>query len=121
MKEITSLNANFINRTPNEGEEFIPEIEVALILSEVVYRLGVTGEVQKDRACETVRFVATAENLRKLAKTFTRYAEEAETALSEALRENADAALKAELARRKVSSQTYIASAPTPPPAEPAP
>lgn len=94
MKELTSTSANFITRIPDENEPFVAEAEVVLIVSEAKYKIGSTGEVQKERICETVRFVVTAENLRKLGKQFARYAEAAETNLSEALREHNAAAVK---------------------------
>lgn len=88
MKEITSTTANFLARIPlDQGERLVPEIEIGLVVSEVGYRLGNTGQLKKERVAETVRFVVSAENLRKLAKTLGSYADEAETALSEALRD----------------------------------
>lgn len=92
MKELTTLNANFFALTPKgPGEKFFAQIEIALVISEISYVINNTGAMVKERTAETVRFSTSPECLRKFAKTLTDYANEADTELSEALRENREA------------------------------
>jgi hypothetical protein len=86
MKEITSVAFNFFAQLHKEGPP-TPDVEVALILSEVVYGLNSAGEVVRDRRPETVRFVASPAILRRLAKQFIEAATDCDLYLSESLRD----------------------------------
>lgn len=102
MKEITSFAFNYISQIPiKPGRPLTADIEVAIVVSEPVYRLNNQGEPTRDRVAETIRFVSSPDNLRALAKGFSDAAAEAETAIKEALRENADAEIKAVLQRQR--------------------
>jgi len=85
MKEVTSIAGTFLAKIPEPGKRFEAEVEVALAISEIIYRIGTTGQLQKERAVETVRFVATAKTLREIADNLSKYAAEAESELAEAL------------------------------------
>ena len=125
MKEITSTAFNFLAQLHKDGPP-TPDVEVALVFSEVVYDLNQGGEIVRNRRTETVRFTAPPAILRKLAKQFTDVAEECETYLAESLREHADKEVRAVLQRqRELSGKTATpadsrpaegASAPYPPP-----
>lgn len=106
MKTIVQSAFNYIASIPDEGQKFGAEVEVALTLAEPVYQIGNDGELHRIRTTETVRFVASVERMRFLAKSFTQAADACETNLSEALREHADAVV------RQFEQRTYQANKP---------
>ncbi len=86
MKEITSVAFNFLAQLHKEGPP-TPDVEVALILSEISYDIGSMGQLVKARRPETVRFAASPKTLRDVAKILTEAAEECEHLMATSLRE----------------------------------
>lgn len=114
MKEITSTAFNFLAQLHEDGPP-TPDVEVALILSEVNYRLGVGSDMVRERTAETVRFTAPPAVLRQLAKQFMDRADECETYLSESLREHADKEVADAFERFACKSGVATVSAPPTP------
>jgi hypothetical protein len=76
VKEIVTTSANFY--AVRVGKKLAPEIEIGLVLSEPHYRPDHGGEMIKERRCETVRFAATPDTLRRMAEGLIKFANEAD-------------------------------------------
>ena len=76
MKEIVTTSANFY--AVRVGKKLAPEIEIGLVLSEPHYRPDHGGEMIKERRCETVRFAASPDTLRRMAEGLVKFANEAD-------------------------------------------
>ena len=84
MKEIVTTSANYVAVIIGNGT-LRAECEIGLVLSEPTYRPDHGGEIIKERKCETIRFSASPEILRKLSESFRQFADESEQSVSEAL------------------------------------
>lgn len=76
MKEITCIASNSLALFADGKLE--PSAEIALVLSEVEYRVAVDGQVIRERAAQTVRFAASPAGLRKLAEKLSQAADDTE-------------------------------------------
>lgn len=76
MKEIVTTSANFY--AIQVGKKLEAQVEVGIVLSEPTYRPDHGGEIIKERRCETVRFCASTDVLRKMAEGLIRFADEAD-------------------------------------------
>jgi hypothetical protein len=75
MKEIATVAANFLAIITESGK-ILPEIEIALVLSEPVYRPHQDGLVIRERQCETIRFSLSPKRAIDLAKQLETLADE---------------------------------------------
>lgn len=76
MKEITCIASNSLALFADGKLE--PSAEIALVLSEVEYRIVPDGQVVRERAAQTVRFASSPAGLRKLAEKLLQTADDTE-------------------------------------------
>lgn len=77
MKELLTATSNMLGSWSDKNE-FMTQVEVILIVSEPTYAVDATGEVNRHRSPETIRFVSAPKNLRKLAELLVGIAKEAD-------------------------------------------
>lgn len=73
MKELTGYAMNVTGTQRGDGT-WEPRAEVVVIVSEAEYRGGVGG-IEKSRRLDTLRFVATADALRRMSEALAEYAD----------------------------------------------
>lgn len=84
MKEIATVAANF-HAILTESGKLLPEIEIALVLSEPFYKSHPDGGVMRERTHETIRFSCSPKNARELASRLTEFAEQCEEEFDKAI------------------------------------
>lgn len=84
MKEVSQYVSNTLATVVDGKLE--PQAEIGLILSEPGYRVVGESQVVRERVLETVRFAASPETLRMLAKKFNQTADDTEADFAKALR-----------------------------------
>lgn len=77
MKELRSVYANILASFLDD-DTIIPQVEVVLVFSEPQYFTDQVGGIGKQRVLSEARFLAAAENLRKLSETLLLLATEAD-------------------------------------------
>ena len=82
MKELLTVTAN-ICASFNDDKTLVPQVEIAIVMSEPTYRVDAVGEVIRQREISQCRFVASPATLLKLSKLFSEFASEAEQVCKE--------------------------------------
>lgn len=94
MKEVICTARNLMI-VPDEDLTMRPMVEAIVVVSEPQFRFDRGGQLANERHTETIRFSTTPEALRKMAQSFSDWADEAEAfaaSLMLAKKEKADAA-----------------------------
>lgn len=80
MKEVACTARNIMVIPVSDGEKLSirPMIETILVFTEPNYRINKENEVVVRREPQTIRFSASPESLREIAKNFLEWAEQAE-------------------------------------------
>lgn len=77
MKEVICTARNLMV-VPDEEHTVRPMIEAIVVVSEPQFRFDRGGQLANERETETIRFSASPEALRKMAKSFNEWADEAD-------------------------------------------
>lgn len=75
MKELIG-NASNVYYVTKDGENFTPQVEIILIVSEPQFRIGGGGQFIRERITETFRFTTSCEQLKNLSVNFAELADE---------------------------------------------
>lgn len=82
MKELSSFATNTLAAI--EDGKLVAKAEVAVIVSETAYRMTSANTVARERAVETLRFVASTESLRIMGKRLLETADEIDAEIEKA-------------------------------------
>ena len=80
MKELLSTAANYLEHVNHEDGKRTPMVEVAVTTCEPIYRLNpIANQLERRIDSYTIRFTASPDQLRNMAKRLESFAENSET------------------------------------------